>query len=88
MNKIFRTMALVGALILLYTGATGGISVLLDYGFVPALDYIFNPIGFGLYGTIITLAQDILLVVGLVGMLVTKRNQDVEQVTAESLNPE
>ncbi|WOO89931.1 hypothetical protein R2F61_04325 [Mollicutes bacterium LVI A0078] len=83
MNIIFKLLASIGALMLLYTGVSGGVETLFDYGFIAMLHYLFNPFLFGSFWAIFTGIQDLLLVVGLIGMLVTKSEKVTQEQTLE-----
>ncbi|WOO88085.1 hypothetical protein RZE82_03895 [Mollicutes bacterium LVI A0039] len=97
MRKTFETILSVGALILLYTGVTSGLSALFDGGLFWMLNMVFNPFIFGPFWFVVTLIQDVCLIVGGIGVLVTKKPQvnefeehgvpaDVEQAVNEVLS--
>lgn len=86
MKKVFNMMLRIGLLALLYTGVSGGIDALVNYGLLAGVWYMFIPFGMTPFWAIFTLLQDILIIVGLIGTIVTRN--EVETTTFEAVQPE
>lgn len=76
MRQNFALVLRIGLLILLYSGVFSGVTALFEGGFVWMLNVVFNPFIFSGFWFVVTLAQDILIVVGAIGVLLTKDTEE------------